>query len=278
MALGVAVAAYDGTQPLGVAFLTIYGPLGWIGNVVVSPTARGRGVGEGILRRLLAAASERKVETVRLYSVPKAVGLYRRVGFVEEGSVHALYAEALRETPNRDRAVAASSKSQRGVGVLEVKAADVAAWIPGVVAFDALAFGAPRDALLRSLLADPRATLFILSGDIQDPPLPARSRAPERGAEVRGYLIRRAGATTELGPGVVRGASPEDAWALLDHAIARATTPVEMGIPAENPTATRWAHERGFVQAFEGTRMRWGADRYRGNPTSIVAAGGLEKG
>lgn len=60
-------------------------PSGKIGRMAVLAAWRGRGVGAGILRRLLEAAAQRGLEEVYLHAQVAVVGFYARLGFVAEG-------------------------------------------------------------------------------------------------------------------------------------------------------------------------------------------------
>lgn len=82
------VARGDDGQPLGMLLLVWYPLLTgwryWIEDVVVAPAARGRGVGEALVRRAIDIARESGAETIDLTSRPAreaAHRLYRRLGF-----------------------------------------------------------------------------------------------------------------------------------------------------------------------------------------------------
>ncbi len=60
-------------------------PDGRIGRMAVLPGWRGRGVGQGLLAGLLAAAAARGQQRVYLHAQVKVAGFYRRAGFMEYG-------------------------------------------------------------------------------------------------------------------------------------------------------------------------------------------------
>lgn len=60
-------------------------PTGKIGRMAVLAAWRGRGVGAGILRRLLESAMQKGLEEVYLHAQVAVVGFYARLGFVAEG-------------------------------------------------------------------------------------------------------------------------------------------------------------------------------------------------
>lgn len=245
--IGVGVAADEGGRLLGVLFLSIYGPLAWIGNVVVATAARGRGVGARLVADALAAAREAGVETVRLHSVHRAESLYERAGFVREGVVHALRAQA--------------PVPARGPPPRLLPLDDAAQ----VAVFDAERFGADRSRLLALLLAEKANRGWLLRD--------------ERGG-ARGYAILKVSEVAcEIGPAVAAHGDAAAARALLAGALAATPSgPLELAIPAVNRDALFAARELGFADAFTARTMRWGRDAHAGDPAAIVAAGGLEKG
>jgi len=220
----------------------------------VSSTARGQGVGEALLRGTLTDLQARGVRTVGLYSVPKAVTLYRRLGFVEEGApVEAWGIDLAEHDP---------APPPRGVRLARPE--DTAALAP----LDLPRFGFDRTALLQRLFEDYPRTSFVL----------------EREGQPRGFIVAKPSATgTEIGPGVL--ADPEDeegAGALLDAALAALTaegvTGADLALRGENRMGRALLKTRGFTERFTTFPMFHGAPGHRGAPASILAIGGLEKG
>jgi GNAT superfamily N-acetyltransferase len=267
--VGFALGSFEADRLEGIVFVTLYGPLAWIGNVVVRPEARGRGVAGAILKRALAEATERGVQTVRLYSVPKAVELYRRLGFVVEGRVHALYGRraAPHGVPRAAMPAPETTAQSAPAPILdhpvEVHWGDAAKGVLSeVVRLDHEVFGASRRALFEALVEDPTFRLFVLRGD----------------SGLLGYIGRRGEASAELGPGAVRTTGGEVAARLVDAALATHRGAVEAAVPDSNPPAVEVFVSRGFEESFVATTMRWGADAYGGHPSRVLAVGGMEKG
>ena len=73
-----------GEAPLGTARLL---PDGHIGRVAVLAHGRGRGVGNALMRVLIARARERAIAIVRVNAQVAAMEFYRRLGFEAEGEV-----------------------------------------------------------------------------------------------------------------------------------------------------------------------------------------------
>ncbi|MBN2336599.1 GNAT family N-acetyltransferase [Candidatus Bathyarchaeota archaeon] len=76
--------AVSGGEDVGVVVTVPYGEMGWVGNLIVVPESRGVGVGEALMRRSVEHLESLGVKAIRLDAVPKAIPLYRRLGFREE--------------------------------------------------------------------------------------------------------------------------------------------------------------------------------------------------
>jgi len=73
--------AEEGGQPVGICIATFYGKSGVIGELIVRPDARGRGVGSVLLSYGVSFLKSKGVQTIYLDGVLKAVALYERNGF-----------------------------------------------------------------------------------------------------------------------------------------------------------------------------------------------------
>lgn len=74
----------DGADPVAVALLGVRGEAGYIAGMGVAPSHRGRGLGEAVMRAVLASARERGVKRVQLEVLVQnasAIRLYERLGF-----------------------------------------------------------------------------------------------------------------------------------------------------------------------------------------------------
>jgi len=58
-----------------------YGRSGWIGNLLVHPAARRRGIGRGLMERGVSALIKSGVQTVWLTASFEGAGLYQKIGF-----------------------------------------------------------------------------------------------------------------------------------------------------------------------------------------------------
>lgn len=239
--LGGTLAAFDGARLLGFLTYVDHAPVRWVGNVAVSPDARGRGVGARLVDAVVDAPG-RGIRTVGLYSVEKAVTLYARAGFTPAGEAWAMRAEDAPQPrlPN---------------GIEPMTDAD----LPAVFRLDRAATGMDRRALLGELFA----------------------AYPEHGCVLRdatglaGYGFAKPYAdVTELGPVVATGAAAANA--ILDALLAVTDTPHEATVLGANAPALAALQARGFerrfrtVVMFKGPAPAW-------TPASLVVAAGLEK-
>lgn len=236
--LGGAVGAFE--EGRLVAFLTFadFAPVRWVGNVVVDPRIRGKGLGAAIV-----AEATREAPTVGLYAVEKAVTLYERAGFAPHGgdawAHRAAEAKPLRPSvtqPMTRDDLLACQRLDRG------------------------ASGMDRGYLLRELL---RA-------------YPDSARVVRSGNHVVGFGFAKTSADlTELGP--VVATTPRAGEDLLDALLATTPGPHEATALAANRPAMDALAARGFTPAFRTVTMFRGPPPAWRAPQLVVAAG-LEKG
>lgn len=80
---GLFIASIDGVD-LGIVSTVNYGKIAWIGNLVVLPESRGKGIGAALMNHSMRYLFDAGVESIRLDGVQLAVPLYRRLGFKDE--------------------------------------------------------------------------------------------------------------------------------------------------------------------------------------------------
>jgi len=231
---------------VGVLTTTTYGPLAFLGAVIVSPDLRGKGVGQQMMEAALRHLQETGVRTVRLYAYLNAVRFYERLGFQAEYEVVRWHGGA--------------TAGAGQPGVRPVRRAD----LDGLVRMDATYFGSDRRALI-TRLAKEFANTFLVA---------------ERAGHVRGFIVGNASGTScEIGPWVVEPTSRDAAQNLFTALVGAAgISEVAFGGPSRNGALLEFVQGRGFNEVFRSLRMRWGADELPGNPEGIWALGGLEKG
>jgi len=235
-----------GGKRVGITCSTSYGKLAFIGAVIVDPKARGKHVGDALMRATLAYLDGKGVETVRLNAYLNVIPFYERLGFRGEY-----------ENVRYHGKVAAGGTS---TGPRPATPDDLGA----IAHFDSFYFGASRERLLARLLTEFRKDFLVVRDD----------------GGVRGYIVANAdGESAEVGPWVVNPTLPDVAGDLL-HTLLHRLGPTRIGLaaPAPNRHHERMAEELRLETAFRTLRMYRGRDAYHGLPEGIFALAGLEKG
>jgi len=78
----------EGGNALGYITSIKYGRSGWIGNLLVQPGARRRGIGRELMERAVSALLKSGVETVWLTASEEGAGLYQKLGFLPIDSIY----------------------------------------------------------------------------------------------------------------------------------------------------------------------------------------------
>ena len=238
---GCFVAVQNG-EVVGTVTTTTYGQaLAWIGMMLVHPEHQRRSIGTRLMRLALEYLQGRGVKCVKLDATPAGRPLYEKLGFVSQGTLTRCRRLAEDETQYPE---SAASKAR------DLADAD---W-DAVAEIDAVAFGAPRNRLLRSLAQDSRAALVW----------PAQGR-------VIGWGMLRPGANDDyLGPLVC--SSAEDSLSLVAALLGKAGRhAVIWDVPDQNESAKTTAQRFGFVPLRPLTRMCLGPHTVAGNPQAQFA-------
>ena len=77
----------EGDDTLGYVTSVSYGRSGWIGNLMVRPELRKRGIGRELMQRAVSALLAAGVKTVWLTASEQGAGLYRKLGFAPIDSI-----------------------------------------------------------------------------------------------------------------------------------------------------------------------------------------------
>lgn len=241
---GCSRLAYADEEAIAMSFGFPWEPVGWIGSVLTLEAHRGQGIGQRIVEECVEALTEHGCRTVKLYSTPKAIPLYERIGFQGEAE-HLIVKGSPKE--GRDPDVVPLTEHADAMKRLDRKV-----------------FPGDRTAFLADVLErNPDVAVGVLDAD----------------GELAGYAMARPGPSiTELGPVVVREGDANRAQALVDGILTRLPDqPVELIHPKGSWAAsTSWGC-RGFVTVDTPLEMRLGppVEEHR---DAIVAGGGQEVG
>lgn len=228
--------ARSGDECVGMVTSTRYAESGWVGNLIVVPEHRGRGIGRRLMRHALQHLEEVGIDTVRLDGDPPGIALYRSLGFVDEW-------ESL-----RFRTIAHRLPFEAIVEPIGRRDVDV------VAAFDGSFFGDDRGRLLGRLL-EASVSAF----------------AVRKSGQMTGYVVAtRSSLGLRIGPCVAT--DRPSAGALLSAVLANAEGEVlTVGVPGPNREARRILESLGFEPTPSSRRMVRGPIRCCGLPNRIFA-------
>lgn len=216
------------------------GDLAAIGMMMVRPSLQRRGFGRRVIDACLQALPAKT--PVTLVSSPAGLGFYRRLGFVDAGTVHKL--------------VVPRALGSRGMPGLErVRALETEDWGP-LLRWDREVFGADREALLRTRAESPATSAVLL-----DP-----------GGALEGYAL----GTVQQGLlmlGPVVAPDLEGALALI-HTLGHLTRHgARIDVPGHQPGLLARLNAWGFVQTYASPAMLLNARDYPGLRPCVFGLG-----
>ena len=211
---GSFVGQLDGVD-VGTVATVHFGPIGWIGLMLVDASTRGKGVGKQLMQVAIDYLESCGVTSIRLDATPLGQPLYERLGFVAE-------------YPLARFAGRPSANSVQSSFVPEVV---TTAALDDIAALDQVVSRTDRRALLEMLMAG-------------SPPVSGICRS---GGHLSGYLLSRPGANaTQIGPCLAVDSAT--GAALLEYALDRMVgEPVYVDIPDVNEMARAMVERRGLI-------------------------------
>jgi ribosomal protein S18 acetylase RimI-like enzyme len=240
---GCFVAEVDGDvgpQPVGTVTTCVFGPVGWVGMMLVDRSYRGRGIGRALMEHALAYLAGQGVQTVRLDATPLGEPLYRSLGFEPQFTL-ARYAGTL----HGDGAPAEPGRREDWARVAEL---------------DRQVTHTDRRRLLVALFQERPGELRVVR---------------ERG-DVAGYLTTRRGSRALLiGPCV--GSERTGPLLLADAWQRHADRYAFIDVPLPHRRAVAWVEGRGLVAQRELLRMCRGP-AVEEDVERLWASSGPEKG
>ncbi len=240
--------AMERSKRIGFSTTVAYGKtLGWIGNVIVDRTYRGRHVGRALVRNAVEHLQRAQVKKIGLYSFDDNVRFYLRLGFTRDAPFVRLGRKPMRTTPTRPGDEASRT-------------------LPLRLAFsaDRIAFGADRSKLIRMVLGT-KGCWYLGSSN---------------GRSANSYLlVKEYAETSELGPWVCirpHGAQPTQMLRLALSMIA--AKPIEVSCLPNHREALALLKKEGFQAINHGYRMYLGKVSRIGDDKASYALGFLDKG
>jgi len=216
----------DGSERIGLATTISFGRVGWLGNVIVSESHRGGGIGSHLVRHTIEYLRGNNVETVGLYSYIERIPFYTRLGFKYDSEFVMLKGRG--------------SPAHPGACLKRVEKGDV----NKIIDLDCSCFGALRIKLLEPLLSNPDNPCFVYFED----------------ESVLGYILAKVyGGMAEIGPLVCRGDRSDIAMDLLMATFNRlGGLEVSMCVPERELTILNALKELGFREDFRVAKMFFG--------------------
>jgi len=242
---GGCFAASMGGEDVGIVGSIRYGEVGYLGNLIVLPEYRGRGIGAALMNEAMEHLLDSGVKSIRLDSVLKAIPLYERLGFRRESL-------SLRFTGH------ASKKGSKGCE--RMRESD----LPAVLSFDQGFFGAPRSRVLRRVYADFPGLCFVA----------------REGSRLVGFIMAKEGeGRTRIGPWICKPDKPWIAENLLHRLMDEvAGSTLWAGVPDGNRGSVEILERNGFISGPSSHRMCHGECRDTGIVEGIFGVGGPDKG
>jgi len=241
---GCFVAEHD-SEPVGIVTTTTYGKLAWVGSLIVLEHYRGRGVGSELMKHAIHYLKTRGVETIRLDAAPKAIPLYKRLGFKEEY-------DSLR--------LIGTGKKMNCQKVSKMKNED----LEGVVHLDTQFFSVNRERILRRVYKDFQNLCFISFTH----------------GKLVGYLMAKKGFDIiKIGPWICDPKHSEVAEELLKAVLNEAHgMNIWVGVPHGNKRSVNILEKHGFVDQPKSVRMYYEKHNYVGLINGVFGIGSPEKG
>lgn len=242
------VASLEGVD-VGTVTSVAFGPVAWVGLMLVDARVRGRGVGRALMERALATLDARGVRSIRLDATPLGRPLYEKLGFRLDYMLHR-YAGApfIDQAAPRQEPYACRPFTERDL----VRAA----------ALDEQVAGAPRSRFIEALWRErPQGALVAHDGP---------------SGALRGFVLQRAGRLgTLIGPCL--GDSTAGELLLAASLDQLSASPVLVDIPERHAAAVRLATSRGLAPVRPLARMTRGPE-VREDFDRLWTSSGPEKG
>jgi GNAT superfamily N-acetyltransferase len=224
--LGTVLAARDCGRVVATAAMLPHGDFAWVSMVLVAGEQRRHGLGTELLKRCIAVLREEGRVPV-LDATPAGRPIYRSLGFQETWGFHRLVLKKAARMPREAR-------SGDGLTVRPITDAD---W-PELCAFDAAAFGANRNVLLKRLRGR----------------LPEAELIAHRQGRLAGFLLGRNGrSASQVGPLIAEDDSV--AHALLAHALPAVDGQIYVDFADSKIALRAWLGQCGFEEQRPLTRM-----------------------
>jgi GNAT superfamily N-acetyltransferase len=241
---GCFIASLDETD-IGVVNSYLYGKVGFIGNLIVDPETRGKGVGTELMKQAIKRLTNDGAETIRLEGVQKAIPLYERLGF--KGEYKSLRFNGV--------AVKAPFKGIEPIVLEDLKQ---------ITKLDRSFCGVNRVQKITRVLEDFPDLCFKVS---------------KEGA-IRGFIMARNGVSNvRVGPWICDPKYGELAEKLLNALTSKVEgSKIWVGVPEHNRLSIEIMESKMFIRMSSSLRMCYGVCRKLEDVSGIFGIGAPDKG
>ncbi len=241
---GCFVASIDGVD-VGMVNSFLYSEVGFIGNLIVLPETRGKGVGAALMSTAIERLTRDGADTIRLDAVQKAIPLYERLGFkAEYWSLR--YSGIATKAPHHSIEPMVKEDLEK------------------VAALDRRFFGLDRAQKLRRVQHDFPELCFKAS----------------KGGILHGFIMAKPGASNvRVGPWICDPKHAEYAEPLLNAFSSRVDgRKMWLGVPELNKASVKIVSGKKFTQMPSSLRMSYGAHKKIEDTSGIFGIGAPDKG
>jgi ribosomal protein S18 acetylase RimI-like enzyme len=232
-------------KPVGMCFGTAYEKFGYIGELIVEESARGRGIGSKLMQRAIDNLRSRGLQNIYLDAVQKAVPLYERLGFQSVCLSLRMNAEI---------------NGKRHEGVRPMKKMD----LPAVESLDNEVFGDDRSYFIRHRLKKYPQLCYV----------------QYEGSEINGFILGRQGRKhISVGPWVIDQSNQFPQYLIEHLALKTSNKKINIGILENNNVALAELEKLGFHNSPDhSVRMVLGNIPFPGKINQSYAIGAPSKG
>ncbi len=239
---GCFIAELNARQVGTVTTLCYEDQVGWIGMLIVTPQARGLGIGSTLMKHAIDYLQHR-VQVIKLDATLQGLPIYKKLGFQEEFTVVRVEGKGGNVPPTH-------------LQNITVKL------LPKIIEFDQAAFGVSRKIVLQQLLQEYQKYTFYET----------------REKEITGYIMATRGKEFwHVGPWVaINRDVAENLLNALLTVIGENRFVIDVPRVSDDPFSL--CTSMGFKEQRRYMRMFLGENKWPGNPSMVYGTGRAEKG
>ncbi|HKZ93989.1 MAG TPA: GNAT family N-acetyltransferase [Candidatus Bathyarchaeia archaeon] len=217
--------ALDETRRVGLITTMHFGRVGWIGNVIVTPSNRSKGVGALLVKHAIDYLVGESATTIGLYAYVDTVQFYEKLGFKANSNFIRLVGQGFKMDQYTERIVRMAERD-----------------LEDVARFDERCMGWNREPLLKRIFRDSKDLCYV-----------ARDSN-----KLLGFIMADS-YRQEIGPCVSSPRKPEVAINLLRAVLGTFSgLEIRVGVSESRLGIVEALREMKFQEEFKVVRMYWG--------------------